>query len=138
MAFVDWKPSLSVMVDEMDRQHKQLIDLINKPHEAMKSGKGKGQVGQSLDAVVKYALTHFKAEESFMQKVGYPELGDQKRTHALFTQKAADLQKRFKSGEELKANDIPNFLRNWLNDHIIKEDAKHGDHVARKAAVAAR
>jgi len=40
MALFDWNDQLSVGVAEIDKQHQELVKLINDLHEAMREGAG--------------------------------------------------------------------------------------------------
>jgi hemerythrin len=40
--------------------------------------------------------------------------------------KVSDLQNKFNSGEGVMTMEVMNFLRDWLNDHIIGSDTKFG------------
>jgi hemerythrin len=40
MAFMAWKDEYAKGIERVDRQHKHLIELIARLHEAMKAGKG--------------------------------------------------------------------------------------------------
>ena len=49
MSLIQWSDEYSVMVREMDDQHKTLVGMINDLHEAMKSGKGKDKMMFCID-----------------------------------------------------------------------------------------
>jgi len=38
MALMEWNPTLELGVDQMDRQHRQLVKLLNELHQAMVAG----------------------------------------------------------------------------------------------------
>ena len=40
MSFISWSNNYSVKIEHIDEQHKNIINLINQLHDAMKSGKG--------------------------------------------------------------------------------------------------
>jgi hypothetical protein len=40
MALIRWSPSLSVKIDEMDKQHQSLLEIMNRLHESILAGKG--------------------------------------------------------------------------------------------------
>jgi hypothetical protein len=48
---ISWGQSLSVGVSQFDDQHKKLIDLINRLHEAMKTGNSKDALGDFLQSL---------------------------------------------------------------------------------------
>jgi hemerythrin len=132
MAFVNWNPNLSVKVDEMDNQHKELVDLLNQLHDAMKTGKGKDVVAKILSALANYTKVHFGAEEQYMRSIAYPELEIQKRAHKVFIDQIAEYETKLKAGENLHLNQVLNFLWNWLSTHIQKEDKKYGEYATKR------
>ena len=125
MALIEWKESYSVNVTEIDNEHKKLIELINNLHEAMMSGKSKEVMGKILDELIQYTLYHFATEEKFFDKYNYPESEIHKKQHADLVEQVAALQKKFKGGERVLTIDVLNFLKDWLNDHIIGSDIKY-------------
>lgn len=38
MALIEWTPALEVGLEEMDRQHRQLVKILNELHQAMQAG----------------------------------------------------------------------------------------------------
>ena len=129
MALVTWSNELSVSVQEMDKQHQELIKLINQLHDGMKNGKGKDEIGKVLTGLIRYTKIHFAAEEKMMQDAHYPGYPQQKSAHDTLVKQVLDLQKRFNANETLKAVDVINFLSDWLVNHIKGEDKKYGPFV---------
>ncbi len=125
MALVTWSEGLSVSVQEMDKQHQELIRLINQLHEAMKNGKGKDEIGKVLTGLIRYTKIHFAAEEKLMQEAHYPGYQQQKSAHEALVKQVLDLQTRFNANETLKPAEVITFLSNWLVNHIKGEDKKY-------------
>jgi hemerythrin-like metal-binding protein len=63
-----WDQSFAVGIPHVDAQHKQLFGIVNELHQAMKSGQSKSVVGQTLEKLVAYTVTHFKDEEALMRR----------------------------------------------------------------------
>ncbi len=127
-----WKDAYSVGVAEIDRQHKKLIDMINKLHQAMSQGKGKQVVEPVLADLVNYCATHFKAEEKLMADAGYPELDSHREKHQKMTQKVLALQADVKAGKATITMEVMRFLEQWLDKHILGTDKKYGPHLNAK------
>lgn len=132
MAFLEWNENLSVMVPEMDSQHKRLVSLFNELDDAMKQGKGKEVMGKVLNGLVSYVNTHFKAEEEFMKKIGFTELEQHQVEHKKLTEEVENFYNDFKQGKAIVSVQIMNFLRNWLIDHIMKKDKRYGEFAKQK------
>ncbi|RMG01332.1 MAG: bacteriohemerythrin [Planctomycetota bacterium] len=122
MALVGWNPGLSVNVAEIDSQHRKLIDLINKLHDAMKQRKGNEVVAPVLGELINYTKTHFQTEEQYFQRLNYPKAASHKLQHAEFVRKVADFESQYKAGKMTLTLELMNFLANWLKSHIQGSD----------------
>lgn len=125
MPFLTWKKEYSVGNEKLDQQHQVLVDLINKLHEAMKSGKASKEIGLIVDEMVEYAKFHFEAEEKLMIEKNYIGLASQKTEHGAFMKKTTEFQKDIKSGKLAVSLEVLNFLKDWLTNHILIADMKY-------------
>lgn len=125
MALFVWKDAYSVNIKEIDDQHKKLIDMINELNDAMAQGKAKEMLGAILDKLVAYTASHFAVEERLMQTHGYDDYPAHKEKHEKMTAKVLDLQRQFKSGQAAMTIEVMNFLKNWLDKHIVGTDMKY-------------
>ncbi|MEO5360899.1 MAG: bacteriohemerythrin [Nitrospirota bacterium] len=124
---MSWHNSYSVGVKKYDEAHKDLIDLINKLHAAMKLGLGTQILGDILNDLIEYTATHFKDEEQEMKRLGYPkqDFDAHIAQHQKFVQQALEVQKKFKEGRGGLTLDIMSFLKKWLAEHIVGTDKKY-------------
>jgi len=129
MAIVSWNESFSVNVVQIDQEHKNLVDLTNKLHDAMREGKGKVVVGNVLDELIKYTETHFKNEENLMAKAGYPGLASHKLVHKKLVDQVKDLANKNEAGALSLSMEVMNFLKAWLVDHIQGTDKNYSSHL---------
>ena len=125
MALITWTNDLSVGITEIDRQHQHLIQLINDLHEAMKTGKGKDVLGETLKSLSEYTVFHFGTEEQMFQKTGYPGTQAHLAEHKSFTREVLDFKARCDAGQAVVTIDLMQFLRNWLTDHIKGVDKRY-------------
>lgn len=126
MAFVDFEPQYHTGISAMDAQHAQLIDMINRLYEAMRSGRASDASGQILTELMDYAHTHFSSEEVLLEKMGYPNLAEHKEVHTKLLQEVADYQRQYQTGK-INAFSLLNFLKNWLMKHIADHDVAYGE-----------
>jgi hemerythrin len=126
MALFTWSDKFAVNILEIDAQHKRLIELINMLYDAMKQGKGKDVLGKVLADLVTYTVYHFSTEEKLFQKFGYPEYEVHKKEHDNLTLKAKDLKEKFNQGKTMITIEVMNFLKDWLNNHILNSDTQYG------------
>jgi hemerythrin len=132
MALIQWDEKYSVQVEEMNRQHKKLIDLINELYDAMGKGKGKEVLGKIITELLNYTVYHFTAEEKLFNQFNYPEIVAQKAMHKLFIDKVNDFKNQFESGRLSLSIEITDFLSEWLKKHIMIEDKKYGSFINAK------
>lgn len=125
MALITWDNSFSVNVAEIDAQHQKLIAMINELHDAMKQGKGKDVSGTIINRMFNYTATHFKTEERYFDRFGYPETDVHKQEHAAFVQKVSDFKDGFEQGKLGVSVEIMSYLSNWLQNHIKKSDKQY-------------
>jgi hemerythrin len=125
MPLIEWSDSLSVDVTEIDQQHKKLIGMINDLHEAMLQRKGAGVLASLLDGMAAYADDHFKVEERYFDRFGYPDAPDHRKKHADFIAKVDDFKSKFAANEVGMTVEVMSFLSSWLQNHIKGEDKKY-------------
>lgn len=134
MAFLDWSESLSVGYRLLDTDHKRLIDLINKLHDATaQQGHTPAAVLEALNALIDYTKAHFTHEETLMHKTGYPQYIPHKIEHDRLMQQVDDFRKRYEAGQTGLSQENIVFLRTWLCDHIVKVDRFLGQWLAKTA-----
>ena len=124
MIFFNWNDSLSVGNEVFDDDHKNLIKLVDKLNEALKSGESKAALADIFDELIKYTKEHFKREEDLMQRIGYAEFKMHKEAHERLISAIEDCQKNFESGDTILDDQMPIFLFDWLFNHILLVDKK--------------
>jgi len=128
---ITWTPNLSVGVEHIDNQHKIWFEKANELFEAGKAQRAKEYINTMIDFLDEYTKQHFKDEEAYMEKIGYPELEAQKKAHASFVQDLAKLKKDYNEsgGNILVIINANKMVVNWLTNHITSMDKKIGDYV---------
>lgn len=72
---IQWDPSLSVGVKQIDEQHQELFRRVNELVDAMHRGRSQAQLGEMLSFLSVYVVQHFGAEEKLMSERWYPGAG---------------------------------------------------------------
>lgn len=122
MAILVWVPELDTGIEEIDRQHRRIVEYINRLYE-LRSSPDREALGDVIGEMVDYTLSHFVFEEALIENAGYMFAGPHKKVHELFTRRVAEMQSRFDSGEDIAA-ELHGMLSRWLFNHIRNED--HG------------
>jgi hemerythrin-like metal-binding protein len=136
MEKVFWRDEYSVGVEQFDRQHKHLFEIINKLNTQSGSPRRLELVSTTLEEMFDYAKEHFSAEESLMQQYAYPDIEPHKKQHAYFLKTASELAAYPAEKKEDSLDEITEFLNVWWVIHILKWDMKYKDFF--KAKLSAR
>jgi len=122
-----WTEQLSTKIHLFDHEHKKLIDLINKLHEAMLKKEANNVLGSILNELTDYTVVHFKHEEEAMSKHGFPGLAAHKKQHEDFVNKVADTKKKHAEGAIMLTIPLIDFLTTWITEHILKTDSGYSE-----------
>jgi methyl-accepting chemotaxis protein/hemerythrin len=126
---LEWDPSFAVGVDKYDNAHKVLFGMVNDLADAMQQKKSKEAVGRVLNGLAEYTINHFFDEERSFAQTHYPEEVQHKTLHKKLLSQVTELIGKFNAGETLIAQDVVNFLQDWLINHIKGTDKKYGPHL---------
>ena len=109
----------SLGVPEIDLQHQELANLINRLDDAVKHYASEEVAIHLFDEMISYARSHFETEERLMDQYGY--LGNEvhKQAHQRLIGQANYLREKFIQGGELLALQ---YLKDWLLPHILDMD----------------
>ncbi|NEX19776.1 hemerythrin family protein [Thiorhodococcus mannitoliphagus] len=122
---IEWSQDLSVGIQEIDDQHRVLVDLLNQINEAIHSHHGSDASQAILKELVDYTKIHFAVEESLMRVLGYPGYGEHKARHEELIHEVEALQDKLLSGKKGLSFELLHFLKMWLTKHILTEDMSY-------------
>jgi len=122
MEYIKWKEELSVGLETIDNQHKELFKLINSFYNSIAAKLGKQAILQAIIDMEKYTIVHFTAEEEMMRRSGYPYLELHKKEHQSFIDTVADFRNRYENDRLLLSLEVSGFVKKWISDHIMKTD----------------
>jgi len=130
--YVEWDDDFSVEIPLMDDQHKKLIIIINDLFQRCVDVCASTNLtfAMAVKDATEYAKMHFRIEEEYLEKAGYPGLPDQKREHGLFLAEVLAASERYKKGEAMPL-DLVRFLKKWLLNHIAVSDKKYTSYLAK-------
>jgi hemerythrin len=128
---IEWKQSLATGIEEIDNQHKELFDRVNKLFDACNQHKGKEEVGEVVKFLEDYVISHFRDEEKIMEKYSYPEIKSHKELHKQFVKDFLTLKDSFqKEGPSTHFVILMNRkVVDWLVKHIGNIDRSLGNYI---------
>ncbi|MBS7528032.1 hemerythrin family protein [Fusibacter paucivorans] len=126
-----WKPEFEFGIPEIDRQHKQLVEIGGALSE-MITDQTQTDYYDEIMAMLKqlenYTVTHFAYEEAAFDAKGFIGSSAHKFEHKLFVKK---LEKYFSNLEKIDSDqkgvlvELLTFVSDWLVMHIIKTDREY-------------
>ncbi|AGF55968.1 MULTISPECIES: bacteriohemerythrin [Clostridium] len=125
---IKWDQNLAVGVDKIDNQHKELFDRMNKLILAMKEGKGKTEVMDTLKFLEDYVVKHFNEEEELQKRNNYPKYETQHKEHEEFKMDLNNFKSMIeKEGlSSASAIKLQNSMSLWWRKHIKDLDMDLG------------
>jgi hemerythrin len=126
MKKMQWNNSLSIGIEQIDKQHKKWMEHFNNAAAAIEANQTPTQISKTLGFLIDYTEVHFSTEEKYMTELGYAGLPEHKAKHDELRSTLANLVKDFEDeGVTSKlAAAIDSFLGNWLIQHIHEIDTK--------------
>lgn len=126
---IKWKEEYRVGVNLIDEQHKMLFQIANKAYELLKSElytDKYDKIISILQELKDYTVFHFKAEEGYMESIGYKRLLSHKVEHNDFIDKINDYDLDSIDADQSKyITDLLDFIINWISNHILETDKKY-------------
>ena len=129
MSNIVWNDNLSVGIDLIDEQHRNLIGKIGELDDALHTGQGPAEIVRILSFLMDYTKYHFGTEERNMRAHGYPSIDAHLVKHEEFKATLTNLSDDFREEGATQglADSIETLLMNWFVKHIKDVDHKFGD-----------
>ena len=117
---LEWTLDMDTGIAVLDNQHQRIVDDINQLGTATEAH-NRSLVGQVLDELVDYTLSHFAFEESLQEAAGYQFAKPHKAVHDNFIKRIASYREKHSAGEDV-AKQLHSMLCVWLVRHIKRDD----------------
>ncbi|MBE9532260.1 MAG: hemerythrin family protein [Proteobacteria bacterium] len=123
-----WTPAMSVGVERIDYQHKELFCLVNDLMDLVGEGKDSESFTVAFKFLEGYVVNHFGEEEKYMELFSYPGIKEHKEQHEMFKKTLDNMKERF---DEFGATTIflkilQSQLAAWIMTHVKNVDKKFG------------
>jgi hemerythrin len=135
MSFL-WHEKYCIGIDEIDKQHKTFLDMLNKTYDIYSSSatsvideKDKLKVYTDILKLREYAFNHFFTEEKYMIKYRYPKFFDHKREHDNFIKSVFELEEKLFDAKDMTPSELIDFVINWYKNHVTRVDREFGEHL---------
>lgn len=117
---IEWNTGLSLGIDSLDNEHKQLLKITNKLSEALHNNVQKELVNEIFKELIKAIEEHSENEEALLKKCNYKNLNEHSEHHLDFINRVKELKTQCCSSNGTE--DVTNDIMDLLLIHIITED----------------
>lgn len=122
MSTANWKDEYTVNVNEIDRQHKKMINLVTNIHVSVESRIDKDKLKILLNELVEYTRMHFSTEDKLMKKYAYPKFKKHHKEHKLLLKYLDQLVKAIEKGKHPTFYSDYDISSDWAIIHINDHD----------------
>jgi hemerythrin len=129
---MEWTEKLSIGIATIDSQHRELFKRINNLVFAIKQGRCREEIDNTIKFLDDYARVHFSDEERHMKEADYAGYAEQHEDHRRYLAALAELKEQASlprapgSSYDLSAT-TNQVVVDWIVAHILKLDMKFGD-----------
>ena len=128
---LEWREQLSVGNDLIDDDHKHLIKIINQAELSLKS-RNLVKLTTVLDELSAYSIKHFEMEETLAASVEFPDVSRLHDSHHALLDKLDKVKGELaETWDDAMADHFTALLRDWLVNHVIKEDMRMKPYLAK-------
>jgi hemerythrin len=132
---IEWNKSLLTGVDDIDRQHRILVNTLNEIALTISQLPNPRRFEQITRDLLAYAIYHFETEEELIRRYGYDtaEPVDARvhiQQHRGFSERVVTLRAETRDGKSPTQGALFPFLKDWLINHICTTDQRLGKFIA--------
>lgn len=127
MALIEWRKEFQVGVPAIDREHEELIALVNRAHDRMDAPGSDLTISDFLGEIYARIAAHFESEERVMRERHYDQYTEHAAEHERLLDEMRDMMRAYEHRHLYEEQDFARHLRDWFVNHFKTHDARmHG------------
>lgn len=125
-----WKDKYQLGVSVIDEQHKELFERVGAFMQSLRSTapweQKVQQVNETLEFMKIYVAEHFRDEEIYQRRIGYPGYEAHKQIHAEMVSYVLQVCRQYEESgfNEQHMQQFGGKLLAWLINHVAAEDQR--------------
>jgi len=129
--FVEWSEKYATGIETIDKQHKELVELINRLYGAcMQGGEGVGPAfKKAMHSMVEYVRFHLTDEMKLLERIDYPKIAEHKVQHDILVRDILSASQGFEGGGTLVPIKFVRSLKDWVFGHIAVYDKAYAEYI---------
>lgn len=124
MAIIDWTAEFELGVPDIDKEHRELIALINELHSEIGDTASTGDIVTRLQEIYRQIADHFAHEEQHMRESRYLSYAEHKEDHEILLDDLRDIIKQVEDAGSYSEDRLSGDLEYWFSEHFRTHDAR--------------
>jgi hemerythrin len=125
MVLIVWRKEFETGIADVDHEHRELVDLINRLHGEIEGGADRRKVHEFLGEVFAKIAAHFALEESLMRKHRYDAYPEHKAEHENLLDALRDIMDDAEADDSAAYRQrLPGLVQDWFVNHFKSKDAQ--------------
>lgn len=115
-----WNSNLEIGIEEIDNQHKELFDRVNRLVNSVNMGDSHTEILNTIDFLIQYVEEHFSSEEKYQAQNEYPSYESHKALHTDFVNSINEMKASLdRNGVTSELSlELCSTVNTWLIEHI--------------------
>ncbi len=127
---IEWTDSLLVGHQRIDADHKALVAMINRLHDAVGAGTDRATISEIIHFLAEQAYRHFKFEEWLMSASEFPETRHHLACHRRLTDELDVMFYAMEMAPDEALLEAVGFFEGWFVNHVVRDDIVLARHLA--------
>lgn len=124
MSVIEWREEYSIGLPEVDHEHRELIDAINRLHGEIGAGGSASGVVERLGGIHAAIAAHFALEEKSMVALRYDAYAVHKRDHESLLDEILDIRDGVVEEGRYEPAALAQALTQWFREHFRTHDTR--------------
>jgi hemerythrin len=126
---LEWSEEYRLGICGIDRQHEHLFEIVGRIAALDALTSSKEELGTILGELSRYMSEHFKDEEAYMRRIGFPEYEEHRKLHLEIIEFVNTSVTSSPTLAMIRSK-LKFIIKKALIDHIVIEDMKYKLYVA--------
>jgi hemerythrin len=118
----EWRSELLLNVDQIDRQHQELLARARTLNEALNAAAPPHEIEAKLSDLIGFTEMHFGSEEEAMRAHGYEGYATHQAVHRKLLDQIHLVKRDLLNGTVVPCQMLTRFMQAWTNHHITNLD----------------
>ena len=131
LQLVSWSDKLTVDIEIIDMQHKELVNLTNELYRAclITDPTLTAVFKETMSRLVDYVRFHFTTEIEIMERINFPNTQSHKMQHDQLIMQILKAVHDYNRGKKFIPNQFVRTLKDWIFSHVAIYDQEYATFV---------